>query len=546
MKKKIICLILIILALLQLVACSAGGATKTDTDGSVRNDNNAGSTRPDADGSTGSDSSGSTSDSPPSYATDAAEPNYPTTNYPYNESYLVIDENLAKLTDVESTLTFSLKVDTAAYTNVARYIESGNLPPRDAVRTEELINYFSYDSNMKFSDGPFALYAEVGPSPFNANRHMAFIRVKTEDIDRSDLPPSNLTFLIDTSGSMNSYDKLPLLKDAFSLLVETLTEDDRVSIVTYAGNSAVILDGASGEDKKLILTAINNLEAGGSTAGADGINTAYALAEKNFLKNGNNRVILATDGDFNVGVSSTDELAELVGEKRGNGVYMSILGFGTGNIRDDIMETLSKEGNGNYSYIYDISVAKKVLVEELAANLFTVADDVKAQIEFNPQNVKSYRLIGYENRQLSNKDFADDTKDAGEVGAGTDVIMMFELELYGDSPEEQKKYTQTNDTVADFANELFEIRLRYKNPGEETSNLITQPVFFDNIVRSGSSDYRFACSVAAFGHLLRGSEYAENLTINDIKRLAEAGLGADFDGYRSEFLKLLDRYDRLV
>ena len=551
MKKKIIGIILIALVLLQLAACSAGG--KTDSSGPIYTDRE-GHTRPDNGGSESSDttSSDTTGSTKPNIDMDNSySPQFEVTDTmpydPNDESYLVIDENLAKSTDSESTLTFSLKVDTAAYTNVARYIESGNLPPRDAVRTEELINYFSYDSSMKFTgEHPFALYAEVGPSPFNADRYMAFIRVKTEDIDRSELPPSNLTFLIDTSGSMNSYDKLPLLKEAFSLLVDTLTEDDRVSIVTYAGSSDVILDGVSGEDKQKILSAINNLEAGGSTAGADGINTAYALAEKNLLKNGNNRVILATDGDFNVGVSSTDELAELVGEKRGNGVYMSILGFGTGNIRDDIMETLSKEGNGNYSYIYDIAGAKKVLVEELAANLFTVADDVKAQIEFNPQNVKSYRLIGYENRQLRNEDFADDTKDAGEIGAGTDVIMMFELELYGTSPDEPKKYTQTSAVVADFADELFELRLRYKNPGEDTSILMTQPVFFDNIVKSGSTDFRFASAVAAFGHLLHGSDYAESLTITDILKLAENSIGADFDGYRGEFLKLLSLYDRLV
>ena len=428
-----------------------------------------------------------------------------------------------------------------------RYLESGNLPPHDAVRTEELINYFSYDGNMRFSDNnPFALYAEVGPSPFNENRYMAFIRVKSEDIDRSELPPSNLTFLIDTSGSMTSYDKLPLLKEALGLLVDTLTEDDRVSIVTYAGSSAVILDGVSGADKQRILSAISNLDAGGSTAGAEGIMTAYALAEKNFMENGNNRVILATDGDFNVGVSTTDELAELAGEKRGNGVYLSVLGFGTGNIRDDIMETLSKEGNGNYSYIYDLYGAKKVLVDELAANLFTIADDVKAQVEFNPQNVKSYRLIGYENRRLRNEDFANDTKDAGEIGAGTDVIMMFELELHGSAPESPNKYTPAGDTVPDYTNELFEIRLRYKHPGEETSILMTQPVYFDNIVDAGSTDYHFACSVTAFGHLLRNSEYAENLTIDDVKSLAKAGLGADAEGYRREYMNLLDQYERLA
>jgi Ca-activated chloride channel family protein len=329
--------------------------------------------------------------------------------------------------------------------------------------------------------------------------------------------------------------------------VETLGENDRVSIVTYAGNSAVVLDSATGAEKQRILAAMNNMEAGGSTAGADGIMTAYALAEKNFLEGGNNRVILATDGDFNVGLSNTDALADLVGEKRGNGVYLSILGFGTGNIRDDIMETLSKEGNGNYAYINDLAGAKKVLVEELAANLFTVADDVKAQVEFNPENVKSYRLIGYENRSLSNRDFEDDTKDAGEIGAGTDVVAMFELELYGAAPESDRKYAapESEDSAPDFSNELFEVRLRYKDPGEAESKLMTQPAFFDDISASGSTDYQFASAVAAFGHLLRGSEYTGDVTIRDVRALAEDGMGRDEAGYRAEFMRLLDQYEQI-
>ena len=461
-----------------------------------------------------------------------------------NESYLVIAENPKVSTEAESMLTFSLKVDTAAYTNVARYIESGNLPPRDAVRTEELLNYFNYDENMVFdANSPFALYTELSESPFDKNNLIAFIRVKSEDIDRTTLPPSNLTFLIDTSGSMNSYDKLPLLQESFSLLVETLDEDDRVSIVTYAGSSAILLDGASGADKRRILSAINNLTAGGSTAGADGIKTAYALAEKNYLDGGNNRVILATDGDFNVGISSTKALSKLVSQKRGNGVYMSILGFGMGNIRDDIMETLSKDGNGNYSYINNLSTAKKVLVEELAANLFTIADDVKAQVEFNPENVKNYRLIGYENRALSNRDFADDTKDAGEIGVGTDVVVMFELELYGGGAE--YKYGSESEKEPNFANEIFEVRIRYKDPGTPTSKLLTKPVYYTDIAETGSADFRFACSVAAFSHLLRDSEYKGSVTFEEIYDLAEGGLGRDAGGYRRTHLQLLNQYERL-
>ena len=537
MKKRTSYICLILACLMLLSACSAKSPESMPDTSNTSN-------RPHASSSPAPGESADSSANTPSIAV----PPVPGDGTLHSsESYLVIDENSRVATDIESMLTFSLKVDTAAYTNVARYIESKNLPPRDAVRTEELLNYFNYDGDMIFDDdSPFALYTELGPSPFNPNSLMAFIRVKSTDIDKDELPSSNLTFLIDTSGSMNSYDKLPLLQEAFTLLVETLDEDDRVSIVTYAGSSEIVLDGASGDDKKRIISAINNLSAGGSTAGAHGITTAYALAEKNYLEGGNNRVILATDGDFNVGISNTNDLAKLVGEKRGNGVYMSILGFGTGNIRDDIMETLSKEGNGNYAYINDLSAAKKVLVEELSANLFTIADDVKAQVEFNPENVKSYRLIGYENRALSNEDFTDDTKDAGEIGVGTDVVVMFELELQGSGTEYKYGGSDTvNAKEPDFANELFEVRVRYKNPGQSESKLVTRPAFYDDISDTGSSDFRFACSVAAFGHLLRDSEYTGGVTFEDIYTLAEDGLGRDAGGYRMAYLRLLEQYDRL-
>ena len=464
-----------------------------------------------------------------------------------SESYLVITENLAVSTDVESTLTFSLKVDTAAYTNVSRFLESGNLPPRDAVRTEELINYFTYDGYMHFENNAiFAIDAEVGPSPFSAGRHLAFIRVKSRDIDRSQLAPSNLTFLIDTSGSMSSHDRMPLLKESFALLVDSLTEDDRVSIVTYAGSSDILLDGVSGADKGRILSVINSLEARGSTAGGHGIQTAYALAEKNFMPNANNRVILATDGDFNVGVSSNAELARLVGERRGNGIYLSVLGYGMGNIRDDLMETLSREGNGNYFYINNLAAARKALVDELSSNLYTIADDVKAQVEFNPHNVRSYRLIGYENRRLRNEDFSDDAVDSGEVGVGTDVILMFELELQGPAAAGGGRYAPVSDVQPDFADELFEVRLRYKHPGEYESNLMVRQVFLENIVETGSTDFRFAAAVAAFAHLLRDSEHARDVTLGEVRNLAEEGLGRDYAGYRRDFMRLLELYGRLV
>ncbi len=443
-------------------------------------------------------------------------------------------------------LTFSLKVDTASYTNVARYIESGSLPPSDAVRIEELINYFSYDADMSFEgDSPFSIYTEVAPSPFNSGKYMAFIRVKTEEIDRESLPSSNLTFLIDTSGSMDSHNKLPLLKTAFSLLVETLDEDDRVSIVTYAGSSDIVLDGADGGDKRAILDAIENLSAGGSTAGADGIRTAYELAAANFMSGGNNRVILATDGDFNVGISNVSELERFISEKRDGGVYLSVLGFGTGNIRDDIMETLAKNGNGNYSYINTSATAEKVLVDEMGANFFTVANDVKAQVEFNPANVSSYRLIGYENRMLDNRDFTDDAKDAGEIGVGTDVVVMFELELTSD---QGLKYggNQSPSVDSEYPDELFEVRIRYKNPGQSKSRELVRPVSFGSVTSSPGTDFSFACAVAGFGLLLRTSEYRGSADADSVIALAWDSLGRDKGGYRSEFLKLVEGYRKIA
>lgn len=450
---------------------------------------------------------------------------------PDNETYLGITENPVTAAAEAAAVTFSLKVDTAAYSNVSRYLNNGQLPPKDAVRTEELLNYFRYEEPLTAADGvPFAIYTEIGPSPLHEEKQMAFIRVKTPEIDKSQLPPCNLTFLIDTSGSMNSYDKLPLLKTAFGLLVETLTENDRVSIVTYAGSSEIVLDSASGSDKTAILDAIYSLEASGSTAGAKGIETAYALAEKNRREGGNNRVILATDGDFNVGMSNTDDLAALIGEKRDSGVYLSILGFGTGNIRDDIMETLSKNGNGNYAYIDTVQTAKKVLVEELGGNLFTVADDVKAQVVFNPDVVKTYRLIGYENRMMKNEDFEDDRKDAGEIGAGTDVVALFEIELHDPAKAENP----------------FEVHIRYKNPGETESRLFTKSGIDSGPDTPSSSDFGFACSVAAFGHLLRGSEYSGSATPASVLALASDHIGHDPGGYRQEYLNLLRKYQNIA
>lgn len=444
------------------------------------------------------------------------------------ESYLVINEGQTHYTDENQTVTFSLKVDTAAYSNIYRYIDSGSLPPTDAVRTEEMLNYFSYDETVPVTDGPFGIYTEIGPSPFDADKHIALIRVRTDELAKEEMAPCNLTFLIDVSGSMESYDKLPLLKSAFALLVETLDENDRVSIVTYASGTQVALDSARGDEKARILAVISDLTAGGSTAGASGIELAYQQAQKNYIDGGNNRVILATDGDFNVGISSTNQLEDFISKKRQSGVYLSVLGFGTGNIGDDIMETLSKAGNGNYSYIYDLDTAQKVLVEELGTTLFTVADDVKAQVDFKPDTVRSYRLIGYENRMLDNEDFEDDTKDAGEVGAGTDILMLFELELHRPSGD------------------LFEVNIRYKNPGESESILVTHKVDSSRILSKNTTDFGFACSVAGFAHLLRGSEHTGKMTFEDVLQLAVENKGQDVGGYRTGYIDMLYKYSDIV
>ena len=447
--------------------------------------------------------------------------------YQSGESYLEIDKNRAIDVASRDTITTSLKVDTASYTNVARYIEWGEFPPINAVRTEEFLNYFSYESAMNDKQGPFYTSVEVGKSPYNSEKQMAFIRVKTDEIDKEELPPSNLTFLIDTSGSMDSYDKLPLLKEAFTLLVEMLDEDDRVSIVTYAGSSEVVLKGANGGDKSKIIRAINKLGAGGSTNGEGGIKSAYKLAEKNFIEDGNNRIILATDGDFNVGVDSERGLENLITEKRKSGIDLSILGFGMGNLKDSKMETLAKHGNGNYSYINTLKDANKVLVEEMGSTLFTVASDVKAQVEFNSDSVKSYRLMGYENRVMDNKDFENDKKDAGEIGAGTDVVMMFELEMFEEIEDVQ---------------ELFKLRIRYKEPGKSKSKEITKSAYQDDMTKKPSKDFRFACAVVGFASLLRESETMGDLDVRQIREIAMDNLGEDKSNYRREFVNLIDEY----
>ena len=463
------------------------------------------------------------------------------------DNYLTIHENRVIDTSEEPILTFSLHMNSASYRRVVRYINDGLLPPADAVRTEEMINYFTYDEILRASDSAFAFYSEIGVSPFNSDKHLAFVRVQTQDIDREELPNSNLTFLIDTSGSMAPVDRLPLLQEAFGYLIESLTADDVVSIVTYAGCSEVILDSVPGDQHEKITAAINGLEARGSTHGEGGIRTAYALARKNMAPALNNRVILATDGDFNVGVTGMDELEELILEESERGIYLTILGVGMGNSRDNTMETLAKHGNGNYAYLDTIREARRVLGTELHSHLFTIADDVRAQVNFNPYVVANYRLIGYENRLLDNEDFENDEVNAGEIGVDTDIVLMFELELIEHEIPTIVQLSNTIDTVDNihFLDELFQVQIRYKNPGEDVSNLITHLVTADRILDNNTNDFNFAASVAGFGHLLRDSDYKGDITSTSLLNLAQDSTGRDEFGIRREFIEILREYQQI-
>lgn len=465
------------------------------------------------------------------------------------EEYNSIIENKYKKVSDSPLSTFSIDVDTASYTNLRRMINDGsNLVP-DAIRIEEMINYFSYDYPEPKQGEPFSVTSELSDCPWNSDSRLMRIGINASEIDLDNAAPSNLVFLIDVSGSMYDENKLPLVQESFSMLTDNLGENDRVSIVTYAGTDDVVLEGASGAQEEKILGAINSLTAGGSTAGAAGINTAYEIAEKYFIEGGNNRIILATDGDLNVGVSSEQGLTDLITEKRENGVYLSVLGFGTGNIKDNKMEALADNGNGNYSYIDSENEARKVLVEEMGGTLFTVAKDVKIQVEFNPAYVSAYRLVGYENRALSDKDFNDDTKDAGEIGAGHTVTALYELELVGSSAETTLKYQQAEETTAPLAesaynNELLTVSIRYKEPDGNESKLLSYPVTNDAYAEKMSADFNFAACAAEFGMVLRDSEYKGNINCERIlEQLSDYNYSAD--EYKSEFIELVEKmYER--
>ena len=447
--------------------------------------------------------------------------------------------------------TFSIDVDTASYANTRRFITQQNrLPPADAVRLEEFINYFNYDYPNPDGKHPFSVATELSDCPWNGDHKLVHIGLQGKKIDLSKLPNSNFVFLLDVSGSMNSPNKLPLLKAALKLLVRNMRSKDRVAIVVYAGAAGLVLPSTSADSGDKIIAALDALSAGGSTAGGAGIKLAYKIALENFIKGGNNRVILATDGDFNVGASSDSEMTRLIEEKRKDGIFLTVLGFGMGNYKDSKMEKLADKGNGNHAYIDSILEAKKVLVTEMGGTLFTIAKDVKIQVEFNPAKVKAYRLVGYENRKLANEDFNDDKKDAGELGAGHTVTALYELILAGSDEEvpgvDQLKYQKTKATGASGSDEVMTVKLRYKKPDGDKSILLEEPVEDETVALSKSSqNFRWSAAVAMFAMELRESKFKGNTTWKTINKLAKGAKGDDKEGYRAEFLKLVEQADLL-
>lgn len=487
---------------------------------------------------------------PPSSAPSYRPPRQPTSSQAFNtEEYDRVQENpfLEVLKNPQST--FSIDVDTASYTNVRRFINSGKLPPPDAVRIEELINYFRYDYPQPTGNLPFSFNTELTSAPWNKGNKLLLIGLQGVDIATEKLPPANLVFLIDVSGSMDQENKLPLLIKSFKLLVSQLRKQDSVAIVVYAGQAGLVLPATSGADKGKILAALESLQAGGSTAGGEGIQLAYRVAGENFIKNGNNRVILATDGDFNVGASSDAEMERLIEQKRKKGVFLSVLGFGMGNYKDAKMQKLADRGNGNYAYIDNLLEARKVLVSQFGGTLLTIAKDVKLQVEFNPAKVKSYRLIGYEKRLLRPEDFADDSKDAGELGSGHTVTALYEIvPADGASSVSQELTYQTTQIKNDAhaRNELATIRFRYKKPAEETSSEIVRKIPAGAVaINKAGDNIRFAAAVAEWGMILRNSEYKGTATYAQILELARKAKGTDDQGYRAEFIRMVEMSEML-
>ncbi len=477
---------------------------------------------------------------------------------PNTESYNRIVENDFLNTLNNPLSTFSIDVDTASYSNMRRFIEQQNqLPPADAVRIEELVNYFRYDYPEPVGEHPFSISTELSECPWKPEHQLLRVGLQAERLDFSKAPHSNLVFLLDVSGSMAAPNKLPLLKKSLRLLIDELREEDRVSIVVYAGAAGVVLSPTSGDQKEDILAALDALEAGGSTAGGEGIELAYNLAQQHLIPGGNNRIILATDGDFNVGPSSDGAMSRLIEEKRNQGIFLTVLGYGMGNYKDSKMEILANRGNGNYAYIDSLAEAKKVLVNEVGASMVTLAKDVKFQLEFNPAQVASYRLIGYENRLLAAEDFDNDEKDAGELGAGHTVTALYELvPASADTSENNttaegvtRDLTYTQTEIKDNAfksSDLLTMNLRYKKPQSTTSELLSQTVPAEKSSwENASPDLHFAASVAGFGMLLRDSAHKGNLTFDQVLSLGEAGKGTDKEGYRAAYLELVKAAQQL-
>ncbi|MCW3169513.1 von Willebrand factor type A domain-containing protein [Chryseobacterium sp. 09-1422] len=464
-----------------------------------------------------------------------------------SEEYDAFVENPFELTKNQSVSTFSIDVDKAAYSNIRRMINNGEVVNRNAVRIEEMINYFKYNYPQPKNNQPFSIHTEYNDSPWNSHHKLLKIGLQGKDLPMEKLPSSNFVFLIDVSGSMNEANKLPLLKSSFKVLLDQLRPTDKVGIVVYAGSAGMVLPPTSAKEKNKITEALDQLEAGGSTAGGAGIELAYKLAQENFIKGGNNRVIIATDGDFNVGTSSTGDLQTLIEEKRKSGVFLTCLGFGMGNFKDNRMETLANKGNGNYAYIDNLQEANKFLGKEFAGNMYAIAKDVKIQIEFNPKYVKSYRLIGYENRKLKNEDFSNDKIDAGELGSGHTVTALYEV-IPADvkseflPKESDLKYTKnTND--GNFSDELATVKFRYKKPDGDTSSEIVQIVQNSNEnLSSASDDFKFASAVAWFGLVLRNSDLIKNKDLKEVEKLGKKGRGNDEEGYRAEFVRLVETY----
>lgn len=467
------------------------------------------------------------------------------------EGYDRIYENEFMAVGANPLSTFGIDVDRASYSNVRRFIRSGQLPPADAVRIEELINYFTYDLPNPEGPDPFSVQTEVGPAPWNPMHRLVRIGIQGRRVDTADLPPSNLVFLVDVSGSMQPENKLPLLKSALRMLVNQMRPQDRVAIVVYAGAAGLVLDPTSGEDKETILEALSRLEAGGSTAGGAGLRLAYDVARRHHMEGGNNRVILATDGDFNVGPSSDAEMIRLIEQHRDEGTFLTVLGFGTGNLQDAKMEQIADHGNGNFAYIDSAHEANKVLVREFGGTLYTIAKDVKLQVEFNPARVQAYRLIGYENRMLAAEDFNDDRKDSGDLGVGHTVTALYEIIPTGVDTStpirglDELRYQRTDELAAlRESPEMLFVKLRYKDPSGSRSRLLSHAVRDDDV--APSSDFTFAASVAAFGMVLRDSEYRGTADLAAVLRWARSSVGRDREGYRREFVGMVEEAQHLA